>query len=1499
MRTRIFPVLTPLLALGVLGGLALPACGDDGGRCGDGVLQAGEQCDDGNEIDADRCTSRCELARCGDGIVHPDEECDDGNTFDFDGCSNACRLPRCGDGILQEGEQCDDGNADDSDACPSSCVPASCGDGFVRAGVEACDDGNADDTDACRNDCTLPTCGDGVVQAGEQCDDGNLSNNDGCLNTCLLAFCGDGFLQRGVEECDDGNADDSDACLSTCEVATCGDGHVRYGVEACDDGNADDHDACRNDCALPTCGDGVVQAGEQCDDGNLDDSDACLSTCLLASCGDGHVQAGVEQCDDGNADDHDGCLTGCTLAACGDGVVRTGVEACDDGNADDTDACRNDCTLPTCGDGVVQAGEQCDDGNLSDTDGCRTNCLAARCGDGVRWLGVEQCDDGNVDDHDGCTNDCRLPRCGDGILQLGEQCDDGNGDDTDACPSTCQLARCGDGYVHAGVEACDDGNLQDTDACPSTCQLAFCGDGFRWSGVEACDDGNADNTDGCLDDCRAARCGDGHVWAGVEECDDANADNTDGCLITCEAYDWCADFRLSSIQPPVACLGAVPGQLTIEGSGFVVVEGQEPTVTLEGNALNVASLGGCQPLHGLMLSAQSCTSITVDMPAGLVIGDYEIEVILPVTQGCQDSLIFSVGPNPTVTSVVPALTCEGPNTFAVNGTGFVPSTQVRFGSIPADSVTYVSDTQLQVTFNNLPPGTYDVTVSNGPGCESTLVDAVTVAPNPTVYFVDPPVVYNGVSLQVTIYLSGINGGNVDGVAIRPTGTVQPWQWLVHTYDPAKPNRVLAVVPQGLPPGGYDVLVEDALGCTATLTGGLQVTDELTLALEGIDPPFGWTDTSTGVDLTAEDPPPSGMVGFELSPRVYLNPTNPGPGDLATALSAVGYVDPSRITALVPSGLAVGTYDVIVVNPDGEVGLLPGGYTVTADPPPLVDDVTPGSVPNASPADLVIYGSGFDGPTVTAFCKDPADTVTAYAVTVNSGTDTQLDATLPADQIVEGSVCVIRVTNPDGSYGEFSAVGVTNPAENIQPTALGPSLVEGRRAPAAAYGRATRTARFLYVFGGDDGQVSGAYDSIEAAPVDRFGELGSFRILPRALPGPRTLAAVQVLDRYVFLVGGNDGAGPVATVYRAEILDPEDAPEITDLAMELAPGGITEGTWYYRVSAVMDPTHPDNPGGESLPSDPQPVQVPAGLSDPLQVTLTWSQVPGAVGYRIYRTPTADLASGFEELLAEVAGGATIQYVDTGGATDPTGRPLRGGDLGTWKTLPPLQRPREGLGLAQAPDPDTAIDLRYLYAIGGRTTGSAALGTYEYVPVSEITWDVPAAASWVEDAANPLAAARWQLGALVVDERVTARVAPGDTWIYAGGGVDGTGVTNVTNVDAALVLTGGLLDTFIAVDAFTPAFAGYGHAAAANQLFVFGGQNHAPSGNNSSTQICGIGFPCLGPPDDPPDLQGWNALGFNLQVERYLLGSTVGSAHIFLVGGLTTGNVPTDTVESSVW
>lgn len=184
--------------------------------CGNGVVEPGEDCDDGNDIADDACTNVCALPACGDGIVHDGEACDDQNASNEDACLTDCSLASCGDGFVHEGvEDCDDGNNIDNDECLEVCESASCGDGYVQEGVEDCDDGNLIDTDECTNACVVPVCGNMSTEGVEECDDGNMVNTDACID-CMLPECGDGFAHIGVEECDDGNFVDNDGCTSTC-----------------------------------------------------------------------------------------------------------------------------------------------------------------------------------------------------------------------------------------------------------------------------------------------------------------------------------------------------------------------------------------------------------------------------------------------------------------------------------------------------------------------------------------------------------------------------------------------------------------------------------------------------------------------------------------------------------------------------------------------------------------------------------------------------------------------------------------------------------------------------------------------------------------------------------------------------------------------------------------------------------------------------------------------------------------------------------------------------------------------------------------------------------------------------------------------------------------------------------------------------------------------------------------------------------------------------------
>lgn len=321
LELQLNPALTPC------GGVVPPSCGD-------GVLDAGEECDDDNNTSCDGCSSICKSEICGNDRLDCNEACDDGNTASGDTCHADCsRLDNvCGDGIEDSQETCDDANTNSCDGCSATCEDEGCGNGMVEC-LEECDPPNAG---GCSADCLTfipPGCGDGALVDPEECDDGNTADGDGCSHQCKIEECGNGTLDPG-EGCDDFNVDGCDGCSPECELEACGNGILDCGEE-CDDGagNGAPGGTCLpEECRpAPTCSSGGEEPCIPCGTtAHCDPLDQCGSTACEAGvctpvdppqCDDQNVCNGVEICDPAS-----GCKAGAPLA-------------CDDGDACSTDAC--------------------------------------------------------------------------------------------------------------------------------------------------------------------------------------------------------------------------------------------------------------------------------------------------------------------------------------------------------------------------------------------------------------------------------------------------------------------------------------------------------------------------------------------------------------------------------------------------------------------------------------------------------------------------------------------------------------------------------------------------------------------------------------------------------------------------------------------------------------------------------------------------------------------------------------------------------------------------------------------------------------------------------------------------------------------------------------------------------------------------------------------------------------------------------------------------------
>lgn len=515
MRRSNSTLITAIAAVLALSLMASPATA----ACGDGIVDAGETCDDSNTVGGDGCSDTCQFEGCPyDGswtalinqtqfIGHGAEDVG-GNIVGVVFGSGTPEIPspvtgtRSGASLTlfdHRASLTSVGTMVSCDEVHFSIVELSgfayvshrvrstyCGDGIIQSSDgETCDDGNFVNGDACQVDCQEPippVCGNGAVEIGEECDDGNTDANDGCSSTCQTEECGNGLVE-GTEQCDDGNAVQGDGCSNACEVNTCGNSTVEPG-EICDDGNAVSGDGCSTLCQFEGCPYtgtwtttifSTVYVGASIEDGtgNITSASYVAGDPRTAQAGTGSRSgATVTLTYSGQSFTHVGTMVSCDLIEFR--IVELGNFR--------YDAIR----VPSatyCGDGVVQSddGEICDDGNFSNADSCLVSCTPSGCGDGFVGPG-ETCDDGNLDNGDGCTSACQVQICGNGFTESGEACDDGNAIDGDGCSRTCEVNVCGNATIEPG-EGCDDGNTTGSDGCSTICQFEGCSMTGSWQTV--------------------------------------------------------------------------------------------------------------------------------------------------------------------------------------------------------------------------------------------------------------------------------------------------------------------------------------------------------------------------------------------------------------------------------------------------------------------------------------------------------------------------------------------------------------------------------------------------------------------------------------------------------------------------------------------------------------------------------------------------------------------------------------------------------------------------------------------------------------------------------------------------------------------------------------------------------------------------------------------------------------------------------------------------------
>src|SRR6185369_5678940 len=391
----------------------------------------------------DRALSGCEVAAmyaadsrgtctCGNGIVESGEDCEDGNTNDGDGCDNNCTFTGCGNGVTTSGEQCDDANTSNGDCCSGACqfetLGAACADEGNACTIDACNatgtcvhtagntgavcrpvNGSCDVAESCNGSATCPA--DGFADASVVCRtaSGGCDLEDHCSGSS--AVCADAKstapCRNAVGDCDaaescDGVGNDCPADQLQPTTQVC-----RASVGACDapdyctgtdldcPADAKSNSVCRPpawmcdlaetcDGVSDTCpADGFVSNGTSCNDGNL-----CTSgdQCSGGSCAGSSVPDGTSCTDDNTCTTADQCSSG----VCG-GASRPNGAPCDDGNTCTT---FDFCLVGFCVSNSPLDGPSCNDGNSCTTgDHCvNGSCDAAALRpDGTSCVSANDC----------------------------------------------------------------------------------------------------------------------------------------------------------------------------------------------------------------------------------------------------------------------------------------------------------------------------------------------------------------------------------------------------------------------------------------------------------------------------------------------------------------------------------------------------------------------------------------------------------------------------------------------------------------------------------------------------------------------------------------------------------------------------------------------------------------------------------------------------------------------------------------------------------------------------------------------------------------------------------------------------------------------------------------------------------------------------------------------------------------------------------------------------
>ena len=332
----------------------------------------------------------------------------------------------------------------------------------------------------------------------------------------------------------------------------------------------------------------------------------------------------------------------------------------------------------------------------------------------------------------------------------------------------------------------------------------------------------------------------------------------------------------------------------------------------------------------------------------------------------------------------PAGPLGGGTSVAVVGAGFQAGvTAISFGGTPSVTVTVVSNNLLTaLTPAGLLPGSVDVTVSGG-GASATLpagflyLDEDPLVTPPQIQGIAPSAgpAAGGTLVQI------VGVGFQDGAAVSFGGVD------AEAVDVQSSTLILANAPAH-DAGTVSLVVENPDGGAAILSGAFTYYTQA-----GSNPPIPVSVVPGSGSSLGDDLVTLNGVNFAQGMAIYFC------GDPAMNITVASG---SQASCRTPPG--TGVCDVEVVNPDGQAGVLEGGFSYQA-PQPTLENVVPAEGPVEGGIDVVLYGENFMQGMEVWFGVSKSSNVVLFSSETAS-------ALVPAG--LPGKVNV-KVTNPGGPF----------------------------------------------------------------------------------------------------------------------------------------------------------------------------------------------------------------------------------------------------------------------------------------------------------------------------------------------------------------------------------------------------------------------------------------------------------------------------------------------------